>query len=368
MSTAAVAQVSEDALIAAFEALRGVTPGEVRLCRDEGGLYFLATTAHCDPLIGPADAGEVLREIRRWRNRLTNERHLRIGGASPIKSRRRGRPRDREVERRRDALVDIVRAAQPATVRQVFYLAETLGLVPKSDEGYRRVQNDLVLLRREARIPYGWITDGTRWQRKPGTFDGIAEALQTTAEGYRKSLWRNADAYVEIWCEKDALSGVIYPVTSLYDVPLMVARGYSSITFLHSAGQYIAQLDVPAYIYHLGDYDPSGQDAARAIEQSLREFAPEAEIHFERLAVTPVQIAEWHLPTRPTKTTDTRAKKFAADHSVELDAIEPDRLRELVQDAILQHLDLDELEVLRAAEASERELLLSIAGSCGGAA
>jgi hypothetical protein len=31
------------------------------------------------------------------------------------------------------------------------------------------------------------------------------------------------DSYVEIWREKDALAGVILPVTEEYDVPLMVA-------------------------------------------------------------------------------------------------------------------------------------------------
>jgi hypothetical protein len=49
---------------------------------------------------------------------------------------------------------------------------------------------------------------------------------------------------------------VIYPVTSLYDVPLMVARGYASLSFLHTAAEYINELTVPAYIYHLGDFDP----------------------------------------------------------------------------------------------------------------
>ena len=79
---------------------------------------------------------------------------------------------------------------------------------------------------------------------------------------------------------------------------------------------------MPAYIYHLGDFDPSGLNAAREIEKTLREMAPEAEIHFERLAVTPEQIGIWSLPTRPTKTTDSRAKGFG-DISVELDAIPP---------------------------------------------
>ena len=149
------------------------------------------------------------------------------------------------------------------------------------------VQTDLTLMRRDGTVPYDWLADSTRWQRKPNTFNSVKEALEETARLYRKALWNDADAYVEIWLEKDALSGVVYPITEKFDVPLMVARGYASLSFLHEAAEYIASLDVPAYIYHLGDFDPSGQDAARAIEQTLHGMAPEAEIHFERLAVTP---------------------------------------------------------------------------------
>jgi hypothetical protein len=44
----------------------------------------------------------------------------------------------------------------------------------------------------------------------------------------------------------------------------------------------------------------------------LRELATDADILFERIAVTPEQIAGWDLPTRPTKTSDTRAKAYRA--------------------------------------------------------
>src|SRR5262249_35124305 len=108
----------------------------------------------------------------------------------------------------------------------------------------------------------------------------------------------------------------------MYDVPLMVARGYASLSFLHSAAEYINELDVPAYIYHLGDFDPSGVNAGEKIEQTLRELAPDAEIVFERLAVTQEQIEAWELPTRPTKKSDSRSKNFG-DISVELDAVDP---------------------------------------------
>jgi hypothetical protein len=156
---------------------------------------------------------------------------------------------------------------------------------------------------------------------------------------------------------------VIYPVTSMYDVPLMVARGYASLSFLHNAAEYIGTLDVPTYIYHLGDFDPSGVNAGEKIEETLRELAPNAVICFERIAVTSGQIETWDLPTRPTKASDTRARSFGSSLSVELDAIEPNNLRGLVQEAIEQHLPAEQFEILKAAEESEREIISKLVGT-----
>ena len=272
---------------------------------------------------------------------------------SPIK---RNRSTKAAVEERRRQLIDIVEAMKPMTVRQVFYQATVRGLVEKSEAGYAKVQTDLVLLRRVGKLPYTWLADNTRWQRKPISFDSIEQALTDTARFYRKALWTDADAYVEIWLEKDALAGVVMPVTSMYDVPLMVARGYASLSFLHSAAEYISSLEVPTYIYHLGDFDPSGVNAGEKIEQTLKEMAPNADITFERIAVTPEQITTWNLPSRPTKTTDSRAKNFG-DISVELDAIAPGDLRGLVEEVIQRHLPREQLDILLVAEESERTLL-----------
>jgi hypothetical protein len=266
-----------------------------------------------------------------------------------------------EVEARRAALLDIIEAGRPMTVRQVFYQATVRGLVEKAESGYAKVQTDLTVMRRAGELPYDWLADNTRWQRKPDTFDSVEDALRETAHFYRKNLWRDADSYVEVWLEKDALAGVIYPVTSMYDVPLMVARGYASLSFLYYAAEYINDLDVPAYIYHLGDFDPSGVNAGEKIEETLRELAPDADIYFERIAVTPEQIDSWDLPTRPTKASDTRSKNFG-NISVELDAIEPNRLRSLVQETLEQHLPQDQFAILKAAEESEREIITRLVG------
>src|SRR6266496_3625734 len=290
-------------------------------------------------------------------------------GLYPASLIKRSRATKDEVGERRKSLFDIVKAMRPMTVRQVFYQATVRGIVEKSEAGYTKVQTDLVQMRRAGfdfrlgpghthheTLPYAWLADNTRWQRKPNTFTSIQEALDETARFYRKALWTDAGAYAEVWLEKDALAGVVYPITSMYDVPLMVARGYASLSFLHSAAEYIDELDVPVHIYHLGDFDPSGVNAGEKIEQTLREMAPSADIYFERIAVTPEQIASWRLPTRPTNKSDSRAKGFG-DISVELDAIEPNRLRDLVEEVIQRHLPPDQLAVLKVAEDSERALI-----------
>ncbi|MGP8193384.1 MAG: hypothetical protein ACLQLT_12275 [Methylovirgula sp.] len=278
--------------------------------------------------------------------------------ASPTKKTRSTKA---DVERRRDALYDIVAESRPATVRQVYYLATVAGLVPKTENGYAMVQTDLTLMRRAGDLAYNWLADSTRLRRKPRTFNSVEEALDETARLYRKALWRDVAAYVEVWLEKDALAGVVYPITEAFDVALMVARGYASLSFLSEAAAYIAALDVPAYVYHLGDFDPSGVNAGEKIEETLREMAPAAKIHFKRLAVTPRQILDWDLPTRPTKLSDSRAKGFG-DVSVELDAIPPGRLRALVQLAIEDHLPPDEYGVLKVVEASEQRLIHGLVG------
>lgn len=264
----------------------------------------------------------------------------------------------REMEIRFDALLNICSLMQPMTVRQVYYQATVHGIVDKTEAGYDRVQRALVHLRRRGRLPYSWIADNARWQRKPSTWRNPGEAINEIARFYRKSLWTDLDTYCEVWLEKDALSAVVYPVTSEYDVPLMVTRGYSSLSFLHVAAEAIKERGRPTFIYHLGDFDPSGQDAARKVEETLRDFAPDVPITFKQLAVRPEQVAAWNLQTRPTKKSDTRSKGFG-DISVELDAIDPRTLRHLVRDALEAHIPSEQLEIYKTAEQSEREWLLS---------
>jgi Protein of unknown function C-terminus (DUF2399) len=266
-----------------------------------------------------------------------------------------------EIEMVRAAIYAALAAEHPATVRQVFYRLVTTGAIAKTEAEYKStVVRLLTAMRREGRVPYHWIADNTRWMRKSQSYNSLEDALYRTAQTYRRAVWAGQPAYVEVWLEKDALAGVLLEVTDAWDVPLMVTRGYPSLTFLHSAAEQIADAGKPAFLYYFGDYDPSGVDIARKVEVDLRTLAPTADLSFERIAVTPAQISAWGLPTRPTKRTDARAKHFEGE-SVEVDAIPPDQLRALTTAAIVQHVDDHAVDLLRTAEQSERELLYAIA-------
>jgi hypothetical protein len=156
-----------------------------------------------------------------------------IYGASPIKRPRRTKVAVACIRR---AIQEILEADNPQTVRQVFYALTVRGAIKKVETEYQRTVVRLLVEMREAGdIPFECIADNTRWMRKPTTFVGLDACLRNTANFYRRDLWASMPVYCEVWCEKDALAGVLIEETEPYDVPLMVARGYASISFLHSA-------------------------------------------------------------------------------------------------------------------------------------
>jgi hypothetical protein len=242
------------------------------------------------------------------------------------------------------------------TVRQIFYAAVVAGLVPKTS-GYQKVQRLTAKMRRQGALSYSFIADGTRWMRLVQQWDSLDDFVEAIEGMWRLNLWRDQKVRIEVWLEKDALADVVYETTSKWRVPLMVSRGQSSLTFLHSAAMDAAAAyrnhGAETWIYALYDHDAGGDRAARAIAKDLPGFA-RVPIHFERLAVTLEQIEEWDLPTRPPTRTDPEAGKWGDKPAVELDAIPVDRLHELVEEAITRHINFREWEVQKVIEEEAR--------------
>jgi hypothetical protein len=258
----------------------------------------------------------------------------------------------------------VIEADHPMTVRQVFYQLVARGVIEKTEAEYQQTVIRLMTdMRISGALPFSWVVDESRRRRITQTFDNITEALEHCAEYYRRSALRECGDYLEIWVEKDALAGVMWDIVSDYDVPLMVSRGMPSLTFLHGTALEVARAHrqrKPTYIYQFGDWDPSGVLIPQSIERRLDQMCeglgcPPPIV--ERVALTEAHIGEFNLPTRPTKRDGNRhAKGFEGD-SVELDALPPRVLRRMVKKVIEQHISRRTLNLLRAGEESQRELL-----------
>jgi hypothetical protein len=264
----------------------------------------------------------------------------------------------------RDAIIAVIKDDPPMTVRQVFYQLVARGEIEKTEAQY---QGTVIRLMTEMRLsgdlPYHWVIDESRRVRVTQTFDGVAAAVEHTARFYRRSALAQSSDYVEIWCEKDALAGSLWDVTSDYDVPLMVSRGMPSLTFLHGSAQAIqraAKHNKATYIYQFGDHDPSGVLIPQAIEHRLTEMCGQLDCpppHVKRVALTEAQIKRYKLPTRPTKRDGNRHAHGFVGRSVELDALPPRVLRATARKVIERHISPAQTLALREAEDSERELL-----------
>jgi hypothetical protein len=260
-------------------------------------------------------------------------------------------------------IIDVLASDHPQSVRHIFYRMTDPRLpepVEKSESGYTTVQRLLVKLRREGRIPYGWITDATRRGYFTDTWDTPAEAVEQIAGLYRRSYWATAPCYLEVWVESRSIAGVIQDDCERHAVPLYPAGGFTSLSLAFEAAEHMkrAALWRPIHVLYIGDYDPAGVLIDRQVETELRQHLDEDhELHFHRIGVTAEQVALMSLPTKPAK---ERRGGFTGG-TVEAEALPAGAMRELLNDAIEQFVDPHQLRVLQVAEEEERHALKLLA-------
>jgi hypothetical protein len=121
-----------------------------------------------------------------------------------LASLKKPRGRSKRMDERALFLINYADRYGPVTVRRLYYRAVVARLdgIEKTQGGYDKIQYLVLKLRRQEQLPYRDIADNTHWMRKPDTFNSVEQALQDTARLYRKSLWTDADTYIEVWCEK----------------------------------------------------------------------------------------------------------------------------------------------------------------------
>ena len=113
-------------------------------------------------------------------------------------------------------------------------------------------------------------------------------------------------------------------------------------------------LEKQPIIIYFGDYDPSGEDIPRALQENLENLGVESLI-VKRVCLNEDQVIAWGLPPAPTKVTDSRSVHWEGLGQVELDAVKPEKLMDLLEQAIADIFDDVLYGELMAVEREERE-------------
>jgi len=254
-------------------------------------------------------------------------------------------------------LVVIATEHGPCSVRHIYYRAVVAGLVAKTNAGYAMVQRDLLQLRRDHTIPYTLIVDSSRSAYFPEVWDDLDGLLDHVAATYRRDLWTRSPYRVEVWAESESISGTILPTANAWAVPVYPCRGQSSETFAWKAAETWKQTPnrTPVVLY-IGDHDPAGLEIEESLLGKLGSFTETVfpGIDWTRIGVTWEQVEAFDLPgTKPKKA-------YGYPYSVEAEALPPRTLITLLDRAISNYADQHDLDVLLAAEESERDILAQL--------
>ncbi len=271
------------------------------------------------------------------------------------------------------AIIEELESWWPLTLRQVYYRLVAGQVIENRDCAYKKLSRVLTHARLDGLVPWDSIEDrGRRCLESSGWLDAASFVDDERSQlllGYRRDLLARQPYAVEVWIEKDALAQVAHRAALELCVPVVVARGFVSVSFLNALHQRIqrnARLGhVATRMLYFGDLDPSGWAMLPAMLRTLREEMHVAQ-EFEalRCALTPDQVVAWHLPysVEALKVSDSRAAPYRAwlreqgyddAMAVELDAVPPADLERLVAQAITASLDTTILDADRRAERAE---------------
>ena len=256
--------------------------------------------------------------------------------------------------------------AMPLTLRQIYYRLVVAGLIPNRRAAYNSLSSQLVKAREEGEVDENRIVDRSRRIddfafESPEGF--LATVKYTLEQNYVRRFWASQETYVEVWVEKDALSGVMANAVKPLNTIIAPSRGYSSYSYLKSAADRFMQYcdgGKDGIVLHFADHDPSGLDMSRDLADRLNRYCGLVEV--KRIALSHDQVKKYNLIPNPTKLADPRSPEYIyryGNECWELDAIEPDELVSLCHEAVFDQInDTEAWYELAEQDKQERALLM----------
>jgi hypothetical protein len=242
------------------------------------------------------------------------------------------------------------------TVRQIFYVAIQEGILQNTEKAYNRLSDLLVTARLRGEVDWRRIEDRGRdviggdygYNSKDEFLKQAVDSFKNAWRDFSLKMWETQPKHVEVWVEKDTLSGVVSEAAKGYRVFVCPTRGDSSFSYVMRAVERFAEVGKPVVILYFGDFDPSGwfmpHNLVKRIHRYGRRFGYELpSITLERVALNWDQIEEYGVLLSHTKVSDNQRVKFieatGSDRVAEVDALHPSALDGLVRQSIERHIN-----------------------------
>jgi len=233
------------------------------------------------------------------------------------------------------------------TLRQIYYrIMELSKSIPELDfpnttSQYKSLSKILVDARKDGTIPYNVMEDRTReviddtWTYYDNWKDTVNSQIENIKNAPEIEIHKNLyqDKINLIVLEKQALEGIFTRTLSNMSI-LVVCKGYNSLSQLKDLYDILEDEKRQVNCYFFSDFDPSGIDIQRNFKEQMElDFNIKFD-KFERKCLTEKQIAQYNLPFAPVKTKDTRSKGWKPKGVIEMDALEPNILVNLISECV----------------------------------
>lgn len=283
------------------------------------------------------------------------------------------------------AVTDELRAYWPLTLRQIYYRllsqrhfqipewqAKKNGELQPLANSYNALSTLIKWMRIDGKLPWQALEDRTRSISDKKGYSGVEEFIDTEIswflDGYNRCLIQGQEVHVEVWFEKEGLSKIFLDTIFPYCIRGVVCRGYQSVTFIadfYKRAEKAMNIGQKPIILYFGDLDPSGEQMLEAIRDTFEIDMGLSGVEFQRVALSPEQVEEYDLPRDPTaaKKTDTRYKKYAeryGDLAVEIDALHPEQLKQIIRESIERVVDMTLFEQQEEVEEMDQDKLESL--------
>lgn len=238
------------------------------------------------------------------------------------------------------------------TLRQLFYRLVSALLLPNTQSAYKGLSRKSAEARRQGLFPD--LLDRTRHIHRNLTFESATEARSWLAALYRRDRTEFQDVSLYLGVEKNGLVEQLSSWFGDLGVPILALGGYASQSYVDNVRGDVLARERPSVLLYAGDFDPSGEDISRDFVKRTGCFD-----EVRRIALLAEQVERYNLPPQLGKATDSRASGFIRRHGrlvqVELDALDPNTLRELFQRAIDDYWDVSAYEESLTLEREERK-------------